>query len=293
MGVSSSARTLAVPRRAVGKEVAVPPFSPITLGEKIRSVQAGGFTLTETAHPPGRRLARHAHERANLAFVLGGSFSEILDRRQIECTAQDLLIKPAGEAHANRYGPEGMRCLLVEYPPEWLESLGPAAGFCGQVRHVRGGAAPVLALRLYRELGISDGAAPLAIEGLILEITADLARRTALAGEASPPRWLRQARDLLHARFSESLNFSEVAGTMGVHPVHLAREFRRHFRCTPGEYVRRLRVESAARALSHSDAPLAQIGLAAGFSHQAHFCRVFKRHTGMTPSEFRSALRSR
>jgi AraC family transcriptional regulator len=80
---------------------------------------------------------------------------------------------------------------------------------------------------------------------------------------------------------------------MGVHPVHLAREFRRHFRCTPGEYVRRLRVESAARALSHSDAPLAQIGLAAGFSHQAHFCRVFKRHTGMTPSEFRSALRSR
>jgi len=96
-------------------------FSPITLGACLRAVNVGGFILTETTHQPNQKLSRHSHERANIAFVLNGSFTEILDRRNIECSPQTLVIKPAGEAHANRYGRVGMRCLLIEVPLEQLE----------------------------------------------------------------------------------------------------------------------------------------------------------------------------
>ena len=75
--------------------------------------------------------------------------------------------------------------------------------------------------------------------------------------------------------------------------MHLARAFRKHFGCTPGEYVRHLRIEFASRELSKSDTPLVEIALAAGFAHQSHFSRIFKRQTGMTPSAFRAALRLR
>lgn len=270
-----------------------PEFSPITLGERLRSVDARGFTLTETTHPPNHELPRHSHERANLAFVLSGSFSEYLDRRFAECKPHSVVIKPAGEAHANRYGNKGVRCLLVELQPQQLEALHPWSKAFAQPSYIQGGILAVLATRIYSEFRHMDQVAPIAIEGLMFEIIAALSRRDCLCSGRKSPRWLAQAKDILHVQFNESISVSSVARAVGVHPVHLAREFHKYFRCSVGEYVRRLRIESACRELSNSDNSLVEIALKSGFTHQAHFSRVFKKHTGMTPSEYRFAIRSR
>ena len=82
-------------------------FSPITLGSRLKTAEVAGLVLTETTHLPNYRLHRHHHELTNIAFVLNGSFTEVLDRKSIECQPQSLLIKPAGEAHANHYGRRG------------------------------------------------------------------------------------------------------------------------------------------------------------------------------------------
>ena len=268
-------------------------FSPITLGKCLKAVEVNGFILTETTHQPDHHLQRHSHERANLAFVLKGSFTEILDRRRVECSPQSVVIKPAGEAHANRYGRVGMRCLLIEVQPQQLESLHPWSKAFDEVGNVRGGILSMLAMRIYKEFRLMDGTSPLAIEGLMLEITAELYRRSNLVSERKLPHWLEEAKEIVHTHFPENLSLANVARTVNVHPVHLARAFRRHFRCTLGEYIRHLRIEFASRELSMSDTPLVEIALAAGFTHQSHFSRIFKRHTGMTPSAFRAALRSR
>jgi AraC family transcriptional regulator len=106
--------------------------------------------------------------------------------------------------------------------------------------------------------------------------------------EREVPHWLTQVRDMLHARFQESLSLAEIAATVKVHPVYLARAFRQHYRCSIGEYIRRLRVEFATRQLITSDAPLVEIALAAGFCAQSHFNEFFKRETGLTPREYRT-----
>ena len=138
-----------------------------------------------------------------------------------------------------------------------------------------------------------DGATPLAIEGLMLELVAGLSRQQNISFEQKRPRWLKRVREILDADFHDSISLTRVAEAVDVHPVHLARVFRKHFGCTPGEYIRHLRIDFACRELSLSDASLVEIALAAGFAHQAHFSRVFKAQTGMTPSEFRSSLRLR
>lgn len=127
----------------------------------------------------------------------------------------------------------------------------------------------------------------------MLELVAGLSRQLNIPLEPKRPRWLERARDILEAEFHDSISLTRVAEAVDVHPVHLARVFRKHLRCTPGEYVRHLRIDFACRELSQSDASLVEIALAAGFAHQAHFSRVFKAQTGMTPSEFRIALRLR
>ncbi|HEY0098454.1 MAG TPA: helix-turn-helix transcriptional regulator, partial [Pyrinomonadaceae bacterium] len=96
-----------------------------------------------------------------------------------------------------------------------------------------------------------------------------------------------------HATFAEQVTLAGVAGAVGVHPVYLAARFRKHYQCTVGEYVRRLRVEVACREVVRTDRALSEIAPSVGFYDQSHFTNVFRRHTGMTPAQYRAAFRSR
>ena len=100
--------------------------------------------------------------------------------------------------------------------------------------------------------------------------------------------WIQKAKNLIGERFQSPLTVSEVAELVQVHPVSLARAFRRTYHCTVGEYVRRLRIEFACQKLASSEEPLVEIALSSGFSEQSHFCRIFKRLTGLTPSQYRN-----
>lgn len=266
-------------------------FSPITLGERLKTINAAGFVLTETTHQPNHKLRRHKHELTNIAFILDGSFTEILDKRRFDCSSQSLIFKPAGEAHANEYGRNGVRCFLIEVQPKRWESLHPLSSVLNRVDHVRGATLSMLALRICKEMRVMDGASLLALEGLSLEVIAELSRHSNLVSERRVPRWLKLAKEILHEHSSESISLGDVAKTVDIHPVHLAREFRRFYGCTLGEYLRSLRIQFACRKLSRSDMPLVEIALAAGFSHQAHFSRLFKQHIGISPTEYRLLYR--
>lgn len=107
--------------------------------------------------------------------------------------------------------------------------------------------------------------------------------------ERGQPGWLKQAADFLRDG-EESAGVEAVARSVGVHPVHLTRSFRRHFRCTPGEFARAHRVSRAADLLGKRRMSIAQIAAECSFADQSHLVRSFRRHFGMTPREFRLAL---
>ena len=95
---------------------------------------------------------------------------------------------------------------------------------------------------------------------------------------------------MLRARFAARVTLDDLARACGVHPVHLARTFRQHYGCTIGDYIRDLRIEFVCRRMRLSNAPLAEIALAAGFADQSHLTRLFKRHIGLTPGEYRRLM---
>lgn len=151
----------------------------------------------------------------------------------------------------------------------------------------------LLANRLYRELKQTDGFSSLAVEGLMLEIIAETSRNYVKLPERDAPDWLNRAEEILQARFSEQLTLAEIANSVNVHPTHLARVFHRHYQCTVGEYIRKLRIEYACNQLSFTDAPLVEIALESGFYDQSHFSRSFKQTTGLTPTEYRTTVNLR
>src|SRR6185312_13324665 len=120
--------------------------------------------------------------------------------------------------------------------------------------------------------------------GLMLEFAAERARHADRPLRGRPPLWLARAQELLRVRFVAPPSLVELAGEVGVHPVHLARTFRSHIGCTVGDYVRQLRVEYACQRLTASDAPLVDIAMDAGFADLPTPPRVDPRGLSSTPS---------
>jgi len=266
-------------------------FDGCSQANVLRVREVAGLRLSEVTYPPGLRLSQHSHEQSCFCLLLQG-------RYDITCGKQMLLRKPgsltfttSGEIHSNRIHSQEVRCFAIEMTPHWLERANRHLKFLRGPGQFDTGSLPWLAMRLYREFREEDDLTSLAIEGLTLELIAGAARQSAHVSENGATSWLNKARDFLHERFREPLTLSDVAEFADVHPVSLARAFRRTHHCTVGEYVRKLRIEFVCQKLTASDAPLVEIAFSAGFSEQSHLCRTFKRLTGLTPSEYRSNSR--
>ena len=260
-------------------------------GTTLKSAAVNGFALKEIRHRAGVFVPKHSHANAHVGFILQGGFTETFTRKTLECRPLSVSYIAPDLPHTDDFR-HGVHCLVFEIAPARLAQMRDVARLREPI-FVNGSRAAWLALRMYGEVMREDAASSLSIEGLALEILAELARLEAEGKEKTPPQWLRQARDLLHARLEENLTHDEVARDVGVHPVYLATTFRRYFRCTIGDYIRRLRIEFAAGQIANSGRSLCEIGLAAGFSDQSHFSKVFKNQTGMTPGSFRANLPGR
>jgi AraC family transcriptional regulator len=111
---------------------------------------------------------------------------------------------------------------------------------------------------------------------------------TALLREAAAaPKWFMEVKEHVEANTASTLR--EIGRSVGRHPAHIMREFRRREGVPLGEYQRALRIASACRMLRQSRRSLADIALACGFADQSHFTRTFKRFVNMTPHAYRKA----
>jgi AraC family transcriptional regulator len=261
-------------------------------GDNLRSCKVASFDLSERVYPPRFKTPRHSHRRALFCFVIQGDYTETYGTRTRLCKPSTLLFHPAGELHAEYFHDSGARSFIVQMEPVWLDRLREYSRIQDDSFDFSGGELERLARKLYKEFAQIDEASPLVIEGLMLEMVGEASRRSRFDDARQPPRWLRQAKDLLSERFAERLTLGDIARTVGVHPVHLAQTFHRSYKCTIGEFVRQLRIGYASHALATTEIPIVDVALAAGFCDQSHFTRTFKRCTGVAPSQYRESFRA-
>ena len=257
-----------------------------TMKHILRKREIPGLALSEALYPPNLRQPRHTHALASFSFVLAGRYVETCRAQAHTRQASTLVFHPPQESHAVEYQAEPVRILSVQMDSKRLSYVRDRSIVFDSRVSGRTETIDWLGHRLYREFCHDDSVSALALEGLVFEILAEASRvNTVVKGTA--PRWLRQAEDFLHDNFSMSFSCDDVATSAGVHPVHLARVFRRKHGCTIGEYVRRLRLNFVAREIVTTMTPLGEIAIAAGFADQSHLTKTFKAHFGLTPSDYR------
>ena len=168
-------------------------------------------------------------------------------------------------------------------PAEWRTLADSGRGAAIDALRLTGPTARRAALRLTRSLLARDAEA-LSLEGLSLELAAQALTPTPDGDKR--PSWLDSAETYLADTFDQPISVADLAEIAGVHPVHLARGYRRWFGAAPGDRLRTRRLERAADLLMRSRDPIGDIALASGFCDQSHLNRQFVKAYGVTPGEF-------
>jgi AraC family transcriptional regulator len=249
---------------------------------RTRTVQ--DFVLREASYLPGFAGTEHRHALPYFGSVIEGAFVERSPRGRVRYGRGSLHFHPAGDPHSGIVGGEGARCFSI-LPGERLAGRLDAAGDPPLAPRLAS-----LAARCHRGFRANDLASDLECESSALELVAAVLRWR--VPREAVPTWLPAVRDRLHACAGESVTLAALAQVAGVHPVHVARVFRRKLGLTPAAYLRRLRFEQACRALAESDLPLADVALETGYANQSHLTRDFRARLDTTPTAYRRARRT-
>jgi AraC family transcriptional regulator len=267
----------------------------VTMGSpSFHHVHAPSVDVVAAWFPPHRRLHSHTHAHAVFGVMLDGGFRTRILGRDVDYLASGAWTEPAEERHANSAGDHGARVLVVQPNPGDAELARECRRLLDDVVYLQSAELRADAARLAAECALQDDLSSFVAEGTALAMLARAARlyRSRRHREREP-RWLPLAVDYLHAHALDHVALGEVARTVGVHPSRLAHEFRARLGASPGEYVRRLRLEWAAGRLRDGESSIAEIALRAGFYDQSHFSRMFRRHYGIAPAAWRRSRRER
>jgi AraC family transcriptional regulator len=231
--------------------------------------RAGAFRIRDHHYGAARTQARHAHEEVQLSILLRGSMIEDVRGQSYGGRAGDIVVKPAGIAHANTF--DGTRIVCVHGAAELIGAAVPRYAWHRVDGAMRAG--------FHVARRFADGVVS---EDDVYELLGAL-DAPAVADRAIANR----AAEMLDAAATQRVSLARVARELHVHPVYLARVFRQRWQCTPREYLQRVRVRAAVALITANEQPLAEIAFTLGFSDQAHMTRMVGRITGLTPAALR------
>ncbi len=255
-------------------------------GSLIRKADLNGLLLSETSYNKNSYLPNHEHENIFFCFVLRGQYSEISEFGERNCEAGTLIFHPRFEKHKDNFGYINTKCFNIEINNSWLNELTYRKEYLKKPYHFNGGYHSNNFYKIYRNFVEFDEVSELVIHGNLLNLIAELIRINNPA-KTTIPSWLNRVKEKLNDCVEENIDLKELSKVADVHPVHLSRSFKNFFNCTPGEYLRKIRIEKSISLLRNRNIPLAEISFKCGFSDQSHFTRIFRKFTGITPKEYR------
>ena len=97
--------------------------------------------------------------------------------------------------------------------------------------------------------------------------------------------------EYINAHYREQITVADLAQRFFMDKNTMTRQFKRIVGMTPGDYIRRKRLENAG-TLIRQGYSLQHAGYASGFTDYSAFFRAFRKHYGLTPSNLAVSVRS-
>jgi AraC family transcriptional regulator len=251
------------------------------VGQKVKEFTFGDIITSETVFPVGSSSDWHYHAHPHFSHILsGGSKENRKSNSQVQSPGTGLYYYP-GVPHQNQYYHQGTRIFNVEIDSAFFKTH-ELAFPSESLMHQDG--IPLNAaglMKILTEHYLNDDASAISITQLCINlISADP------KVESNHPEWTKNIRAILNEHWNTPVTLQQIATLAEIHPVTLSKYFTRYFKCTFGEYLRRIKIERALTMIRANKNSLTEIAYECGFFDQAHFTKTFINVTGLLPKHY-------
>ena len=244
-----------------------------------------GFTFPGETHAP-----------LELTYVDKGTLHSVADGRDLVLEQGDLVLYGPNQWH--------MQYADVDMSPSYITVTFDLVGdypqdLINRKFTIPQSAVPVLQ-RMLREMDRMDAFSSDMVICLLQQLLLELLReQTCPAGTKlrttnavnSENEIIRRAQQFISEHVREKLTVPLVARHVDVYPSYLTALFRKNLQISPGEYVRRIKLQESKQMIREDNMNFTEIAAALQYSTVHHFSRQFKDKFGITPTEYAKSVR--
>ena len=289
-GDASVTMTAEIAPELVGKR----PCDSVRVDHQIRV--EGLYTFFYQEREQGFLFAGESHPMPELTYVDQGELHSVAD-------GQDILLKQGDIAI---FGPDQwhMQYADIGVAPRYVTITFDLEGVDITPLLNRKFAAPQQAVTLIQQMlreqeRMDEYSSDMIISQLSLLMLTLLREASAPTGTKlrtsnaihSENEIIRQAQQYISAHIREKMSVPLVAKQVDVSPSYLTALFHKNLQISPGEYIRRTKLQESKQMIRENNLNFTEIAAALQYSTVHHFSRQFKEKFGITPTEYAKSVR--
>ena len=256
----------------------------------------GIYTFFYHEKEQGFLFSGESHPMLELTYVDQGSLHSVAD-------GQDLLLK---QGDMVLYGPNQwhMQYADIGVAPRYVTVTFEASGLDVDSLTNRKFTAPQQAVALLQQMlrerdRMDEHSGDMILSQLTM-LLVSLKRQTESKSESklqtsnsihSENEIIRRAQIYISSHIREKLSVPVVARQVDVSPSYLTALFHKNLQISPGEYIRRIKLQESKQMIRENNLNFTEIAAELQYSTVHHFSRQFKEKFGITPTEYAKSVR--
>jgi AraC-like DNA-binding protein len=219
----------------------------------------------------GPRVVTHSHDFHQIVLPVTGVLDQRIGPLVGTLSARQFGIIGRGEPHA--FCARERNCFVI------LDTVRPVTGLGSAICTLDSTLAELIR---YAASELTSRALPAGLEFHLATLLAERIQRSTRvsAGSRDP---VEQAIALMTVHYADKIIIAELAKKVGLSASQFHVRFRQKTGKTPADMLADIRLDSASVMLRETDAAIADVALAVGFSDQTVLTRSFRRRRGTTP----------
>ncbi len=253
------------------------------------------FTFFYQEKEQGFLFPGEAHPMPELTYVDRGTLHSVADGRDLLLEQGDLVIYGPDQWHM-QYADIGVapRFVTISFDPGDYD----LSSLIGQ-KHKGSQQVTGLLRQMLREQERMDAYSQDLILSHLAQLLLTLLRETATQRQIVPTplcaqnenEIIRRAQQYVSTHVCTRLSVPMVAKNADVSPSYLTALFHKHLQISPGEYIRRIKLQESKQMIREGNLNFTQIAAQLQYSTVHHFSRQFKEKFGLTPTQYAKSVR--
>lgn len=253
----------------------------------IKQRETNGLNIDISIHTyqPQQFYPPHHDKKSRVSILLKGQLKETVGSSEELADVLSVVVKPNSIKHQNEFGPVGASMLSITWnasdPPDFFQELEILSNW----KWIHGAKLAASTIEFLTDLRYFHDDE--SVKASVIEFIANLASMSPQSPSANPPLWLAQIKERLNDEYNTPISVQQIAKEAKVHPVYLARVFKKHYGYSIKHYLHSIRLLRSVSAIASTQEGLSQIAYQNGYSDQSHLTRQFQRYLRTSPNKFR------